>query len=239
MLRLPRHTGSDTAATMWYACKVIFVCELAMVIVSSGWETFGLYLPYVGPVSGPLPTGATAVVVFLAASAYLLTSSHQIQPRGLVAEIAQRLEAGDRLGAMELCTTTERPFARIAFEGLARARDGRAFALDAVDAATWKERLRARRFINALAIIARVAPLVGMACCVLSICNEFRRVRTSCFSPATPQDAYLQGLCQIGAWFVVYLLAWTAVKLLGPRAHLQLDRTRAVARALVDYAAKS
>ncbi len=239
MLRLPRHTVSDATAAMWGACKVLFVCELAAVVIISGWDTFGLYMPYAGPISGPFSAGTTAVVVILAAAAYLLTSSRRILPRRLLTKIADRLEAGDRLGAMELCAINERPLARIAFEGLARARDGRAFALDAIDAATFKERLLARRFINAIAIIARVAPLVGMACCVFRMTDVFRQLMLprGCFGPS-PADAYLQGLSQIGAWLVVYLLAWTAVRLLGPRAHRRLDETRAVARALVDYAAE-
>ncbi|MHC5053872.1 MAG: hypothetical protein ACYTKD_04055 [Planctomycetota bacterium] len=241
MLRLPSGAVTDsTAERMWGVCKALFVCEIAAVIVTSSWDTFGRYLPYVGSVRGPVPAGAAAVVVLLAAAAYLLTSSRRVLPRALVSGLVDRLEAGDRVGAMELCAWSRRPLARIAFEGLARAEEDGAFALAAVDAATFDEWLRARRCVNALAIVARVAPLAGMAGCVLQMPDILRRLTfgRGC-SPTSPADAYLRGLCQIGAWFVVFLLAGTAARLLGPRVRRRVDEARAVARALVDHAASA
>jgi biopolymer transport protein ExbB len=116
------------------------------------------------------------IVVAIVIERLVFFASQHGDTKGLLRQIAQRIEADDLDGAIKVCRSNKGMLPRILEFGLQRGEKNRADITDALSIALMEHLNSLERNLSIIGTIAVIAPFVGLAGTVLGIIRAFQDI---------------------------------------------------------------
>lgn len=132
--------------------------------------------------------GAILLVISIIMVSLITTSSLQVKreffiPENFVSEFQQKLDSKDYKGAYEYAKADDSLLARMMAAGMSRLDRGYASALEGMQEIGDDENMTHEHKISYLALIASVAPMVGLMGTVYGMVLSFQKISTSTVAP--------------------------------------------------------
>lgn len=184
------------------------------------WEVYE-FLARGGPIMIPIALGSVTALAILFERLWTLRRTNVIPPR-LVPAVTKLVHAGKFDDALEACSKSPSPIARILRSCLRYRSLSRGDIKEAVQDAGRREVSQMGRLIEALGAIATISPLLGLLGTVTGMIQAFRQVVTAsargAIDPSRLANGIWEALITTAAGLSVAILAYIAYRFLNGRA---------------------